>query len=124
MRAFIKISVIGSLIGLFSVVGCGSDDNPTSSQSVNAVGTWKVTASGSTMTVVVNADKSFSMDLSGMSTMSGTYTLDVNKIIFTYTSCALLGTAIDCSAPDTGTIKGDQLTMPNGDGTLTTLARQ
>jgi uncharacterized membrane protein len=120
MRAFIKTAVIG----LFFVVGCGSNDNPTSSQTVNAVGTWKVTQSGSTMTVVVNANDSFSMNLSGMSTMSGTYTLNVNKIIFTYTYCTLLGTAIQCSSPDSGTISGDQLVMPNGDGTSTTLARQ
>jgi hypothetical protein len=123
MRFFINLSLPVIVIGLFIAAGCSKDSGTNTP--VNPVGTWKVTQSGATMTIVVNSNNTFTMDLSGVSTMSGTYTLSGNQITLTYTGCTIFGLpSTDCGDPDVGTVSGNQMTIPNNDGSTSTLTRQ
>jgi hypothetical protein len=131
MNAFIKSTLISSFIGLFIVAGCGESDNPAGSQTT-AVGTWNATVSGATMTILVNADSTFTMEVPGTNGTIGTYTksgactLSGNTIIFNSTSCTLDGLGVPCMSPDTGTISGTQMTLPipYGDGTAAILTKK
>jgi hypothetical protein len=123
MRSFTKAVLPALAIGLFLIVGC-SKDSSTNTTSTSPVGTWKATQSGATMTVVITASNTFTMDLAGLSTMAGNCSVSGNKVTFTYTNCTLLGSSITCSDPDVGTISGNTMTLPNNDGTTTTLTKQ
>jgi len=124
MRLFLKIAMVGSFVGLLLAVGCGDKSSPSAPATVNPVGTWKVTQSGSSITIINSANNTFSEDLAGMSTMAGTYAINGSKIIFSYTNCIVFGAAVTCSDPDTGTISGNSMVMKNGDGSTYTLTRQ
>jgi hypothetical protein len=90
-----------------------------------AVGTWSITDSDLTISIVVNADNTFTMDYAELATASGNYTVSGTTITMTAISCSVMGEpSTDCGDPLVGTISGNQMILPNGDGTFTTLTRQ
>jgi hypothetical protein len=131
MRGYLMSVLAGTVVVSILAAGCDKKGNPATVQTPNAVGTWKSTISGETMTVVMSAD-TFTMDApgtngtTGIYSLSGTYALNKDTITFTSASCTLSDEGIPCSNPNPGIISGDQITMPipYGDGTKTTLTRQ
>ena len=129
MSAFIKTVLIGSLTGLFIVIGCG---NPASSQPTDpAVGTWKGIVSDSAMTMIVRSDSTFTTVLPnkyGTYYLSGTYTSKGDTISLAYASGLQGEEGIPPpSTPVSGTISGNKMTIPipyNQNGDSTTLKKQ
>jgi hypothetical protein len=134
-RFFMRGPFITALFGAFVVSllssGCGDKDNPASAQTTDPVGTWKSTVSGAAMTLVANADKSYTMTVPGTNgtigtyTLSGTYTVTKDTIHFACATSVLDGEGTPCESDD-GTISGNRLTMPipYAYGPTTTLTRQ
>jgi hypothetical protein len=132
MNSRYKSILIYSVIGILMVAGCGKKDNPTGPQ----LSSWAGTVSDSTMTITEKNDSQFTMNIPGTNGITGTYitsgkyTINGNMIIFTCTASALSDGGTPNSEldfnPDTGTIAGNQLTIPipYGDGTKATLTKK
>jgi hypothetical protein len=89
-----------------------------------AVGMWTVTQDGQTIALVINANQTFTIDYAGLLNVSGTCVVSGTTVTLTPVSCTVLGqSSTDCGDPAIGTISGNQMTMPNGDGTSTILTK-
>lgn len=115
MSPSFKTALSVSSLALALLAGCDSD-SPTQAGGGGPVGTWKNQPGDTTLTLVVKADMSFSgvrpVDF-GTYTMTGTYTVEGNKIILNYASGLLdqLGIPPPPTNPDTAILAGTALTL-------------
>jgi hypothetical protein len=96
-------------------------------QASGAVGTWTASQAGSGMSITFKSNNTYTLLLtmsgSELYTENGTFIETGNTVVMTCVSCTILGMEGQCSLPVTGTISGSSMTVPNDDGTSTTLTK-
>jgi hypothetical protein len=101
-------------------------------QAAGVVGSWGVSDQGTTVSITFQADAGYSLMISIMdgviptimATETGTYTVSGNSVTMTGTNCMVLAMAAACGDPQTGTISGNQMTIPTDDGETMVLTKE
>jgi hypothetical protein len=101
-------------------------------QNSNVVGAWGISQDEATMSITFKADNSYSLLVSVMDggiptvlvTETGTYTVSGNSVTMTGTGCMALGMTVACGEPKTGTVSGNQMTIPDDDGNPVVLTKE
>jgi hypothetical protein len=101
-------------------------------QNSDVTGSWGISQDGATMSITFKADNSYSLLISAMDggtptilvTETGMYTVSGNAVTMTGTGCMALGMTVACGDPKTGTVSGNQMTIPDDEGNPVILTKQ